>query len=308
MKIVALIFSLIFVLSCQKEQAVVIGHQLTPNPWKYLIASGKLSNLAGKKVLFKKFNSGSKVMTAMASGKIDIAVAGSTPIAAGLSQGLPIKLVSMMHVIGESEALVVRNEINKLENLKGKKIGVPFGSTSHFHLMLALKSVGLKTNEVTVLNLSPPAILASWQRGEIDGAYVWTPALVDILKTGKMILSSKDLAEKGDPTFDGIIVRDKFLAENKPLVSQLVNEIQTLHQEYNKNPWKEDSEQIKLLSDFAGSPPKDIIKALAGNTFPSSVDLSTLGEILKTTSEFLKSQGKIEKVLDDYNSKIATEI
>jgi ABC-type taurine transport system substrate-binding protein len=30
---------------------------------------------------------------------------------------------------------------------------------------------------VQLVNLQPPAIIAAWQRGDIDGAYVWAPAV-----------------------------------------------------------------------------------------------------------------------------------
>lgn len=310
MRLLSLLLLILLTASCQKDDTVTIGHQLMANPWKYLIASGKLNQLEGKKIEFKKFNSGAKVINAMASGSIDIAVAGSTPIAAGLSQGLPMKVIAMMEVIGDAEAMVVRNEINSLADLKGKKIGVPFGSTTHFHLMVALADAGISTKDVSILNLTPPSIVASWKKGEIDAAFVWAPALEDIKATGKVLISSKDIAAKGKPTFDGIIARDAFIKENGAFLKAFLKEINTLHKDYNSSPWTLENEKVQTIAKFTGSDAKNVVTALAGYTFPEAANqkLESLGQTLKDTAVFLKQQGKIEQVLNDYGQKVETSL
>ncbi len=301
-------FSLFF--SCQNSNKITIGYQLMANPWKYLISSGKLDKIAGKEVEFKKFNSGAKVINAMASGDVDIAIAGSTPIAAGLSQGLDIQLLWVMEIIGEAEALVVKNDINSISDLKGKKVAVPFGSTTHFHLMLAFKEANINPKDVTILNLSPPSIVASWKKNEISAAFVWSPALEEIQTGGKVILNSKDMSEKGNPTFDGIIVNKSFLAQNKGFVKAFLNTLIENHQDYNLNPWDKTNEKVIAIANFVGSSPNKVAKTLKGYIFPNKSNHPTkdLGAILKNTAIFLKEQGKIESVLETYEDKIALDI
>ncbi len=86
--------------------------------------------------------------------------------------------------LGNSEALVVKKTISKPEDLIGKRIAVPFISTTH-SLLAALKHWGIKPGQVEIVNLQPPAIIAAWQRGDIDGAYVWAPAVNVLEKDGK---------------------------------------------------------------------------------------------------------------------------
>jgi taurine transport system substrate-binding protein len=301
---------LTFFSACKEKESVTIGYQLMANPWKYLISTGQLDELAGKKVQFKKFNSGAKVINAMVSGDIDIAVAGSTPIAAGLSQGLDIQLLWVLEVIGDAEAFVVRESINELADLKGKKIGVPFGSTTHFHLMLAMQDAGLSGADVDILNLSPSAIVASWKKGEIDGAFVWSPALEELKKAGKVLLSSKNMADKGNPTFDGIIGNRKFIEKNQAFLLAFLQKIIANHQDYNKSPWGIQSEQVKQIAQFVGAEAENVSATLKGYVFPDIKDHPTadLPLILKKTAQFLKQQGKIEQVLDSYQDKIALEL
>ena len=71
--------------------------------------------------------------------------------------------------------------IKKPADLKGKKVGVPFVSTSHFHLLVALEQIWhINPSEVKILNMQPPQIVAAWERGDIDAAYVWHPALAEL--------------------------------------------------------------------------------------------------------------------------------
>ena len=72
---------------------------------------------------------------------------------------------------------------------------MPFISTTHYSLLAALKHWGIKPGQVQIINLQPPAIIAAWQRGDIDGAYVWAPAVNELEKDGTVLTDS----EKGGP-------------------------------------------------------------------------------------------------------------
>src|SRR5690606_1245045 len=142
-----------------------------------------------------------------ASRDVPIGVLGSTGITAAATRGVEIELFWILDNIGKSEALVARNGsgITKPEDLVGKKVGVPFVSTSHFHLLVALSKIwNIDAKKIQILNMQPPQIVAAWQRGDLDAAYVWPPALTEIQKTGTTTADSAAIGEKGVPTFDGL--------------------------------------------------------------------------------------------------------
>ena len=82
------------------------------------------------------------------------------------------------------------------KDLVGKKVGVPFVSTTHFHLLFALEVNKVNPKDVDILNIQPPAIAAAWARGDIDAAFVWDPALGTIQETGKTLVTSGELSAK----------------------------------------------------------------------------------------------------------------
>ncbi len=69
--------------------------------------------------------------------------------------------------LGNSEALVVKKSISKPQDLIGKRIAVPFISTTHYSLLSALKHWGIKPGQVQIINLQPPAVIAARQRGDV---------------------------------------------------------------------------------------------------------------------------------------------
>lgn len=119
----------------------------------------------------------------------------------------------VLDVAGDNEALVVRNGagISEVTGLRGKKVATSFASTAHYSLLAALDRAGVPESEVTLVDLEPQDILASWQRGDIDAAYTWLPTLDELKKTGKVLLTSRELATAGKPTLDLGVVATAFV-------------------------------------------------------------------------------------------------
>jgi taurine transport system substrate-binding protein len=154
------------------------------------------------------------VNTAFIAKELDFGALGSSPVARGLSAPLniPYKVAFVLDVAGDNEALVARNGsgVDSIPQLRGKRIATPFASTAHYSLLAALSQNGLSANDVQLVDLQPQAILAAWERGDIDAAYTWLPTLDQLRKTGKDLITSRQLAKDGKPTLDLGAVRNEF--------------------------------------------------------------------------------------------------
>lgn len=169
-----------------------------------------------------KFDSGADVNTAFIAKELDFSALGSSPVARGLSAPLniPYKVAFVLDVAGDNEALVARDGagINSIADLKGKRIATPFASTAHYSLLAALAQNGLSASDVQLIDLQPQAILAAWDRGDIAAAYTWLPTLDQLRKTGKDLITSRQLAKDGKPTLDLGAVSDEFAAAHPEVV------------------------------------------------------------------------------------------
>jgi len=165
---------------------------------------------------WKLFDSGGTVNEAVVAGSVDIGLAGSSPVARGLSTPIDYQVPWIHDVIGRAEALVVRDDIGSIEQLRGKKIATPLASTSHYSLLAALDRAGLSERDVEVIDAEPDDIYAAWTRGDIDGAYVWNPNLARIVGDGgRVLITSEELAREGKTTYDLAVVTNEF-AEKYP--------------------------------------------------------------------------------------------
>ncbi|QKW10270.1 ABC transporter substrate-binding protein [Streptomyces sp. NA04227] len=169
-----------------------------------------------------KFDSGAAVNQAFLGKSLDIAALGSSPFVRGLAgpSPIPYKVAFVLDVAGENEALVARRStgISEVAGLKGRTIATPFASTSHYSLLAALDEAGLKASDVKLVDLQPQAILAAWQRGDIDAAYVWLPTLDELRTSGTQLISSKEIGASGKPTLDLAVVSDELVTEHPDVV------------------------------------------------------------------------------------------
>ncbi|AJY18313.1 taurine ABC transporter substrate-binding protein [Burkholderia multivorans] len=300
-----------------ESREVVIAYQDMVVPWRYAQASGEVEKATGYKVTFRKLDSGADVIRALASGSVQLGEAGSSPIAAGLSQGLDISLFWVLDNINDAEALVARNGsgVTSIAALKGKKIGVPFVSTSHFHTLVALQAAGVNPNDVKIVNLRPPEVAAAWTRGDIDATYIWDPVLAKVKQSGTVLTTSGQVAkESGKATFDGFVVNRKFARENPEFVTRFVKVLAAADADYRAHTaaWKVGSPQVEAVAKVSGANAQDVPASLALYAFPTPAEQASstwLGggaqsgaaKSLAATAAFLKSQGTIQTVLSDYS-------
>lgn len=288
---------------------VTIAYQTGVDPAKVAQADGLFEKTTGAKINWRKFDAGAEVLTAIASGDVQIGYVGSSPIAAAASKGLPVVTFLIAAQLGASEALVVRNgsKIVKPEDLIGKKVAVPFVSTGHYSLLAALKHWKIDPTKVQIINLRPPEITAAWQRGDIDATYVWDPALGKAKESGKVLATSADVGKWGAPTFDGWIVRKDFAEKNPDFVSKFARVTLDAYASYHANPkaWVGNSDNLDKVVRVTGAKKEDIAGLLEGNVFPlARQQTELLGKptvkALADTAGFLKEQGKVDSVQSDY--------
>ena len=297
------------------DKAIVVGYQTDALPSSLAIANGEFEKVTGTKIDFRKFNSGGDVVAAIASGDVQVGYVGSSPLAAATSRGLDVKAFYLASISGIDEALVVRNGsgINSVADLKGKKLAAAPVSTDHYQLLALIKSQGLSEKDVQVFAIPQPEIVAAYNRGDIDGGFVWDPALTELKKNGKVLVTSRDVAEKGAPTFSAWIATGSFAKEHPAFLKAFSGVIDKETNSFlaNKAAWNKDSDHAKLLAKLLGGTPADQaagllnlnlvpVSAQASDAWLGGGEKSGIAKILKETSAFLKEQKKISEVLPSY--------
>ncbi|MBM3733069.1 MAG: taurine ABC transporter substrate-binding protein [Acidimicrobiia bacterium] len=299
-----------------QAKEVTIGYQDMVVPYRIAQEAKEIEKETGYKINWKQFGGGGEVIKAMASGAVQIGEVGSAPIAAAISRGEPLELFWILDDIGDAEALVAKNGsgINTLADLKGKKVAMPFNSTTHFHTIVALENAKINPADVQMLNMRPPEVRAAWQRGDIHATFIWDPVLAEVKKDGKVIISSgKITADTGKATFDGYVANTGWSKANRDFMVKFVKIMASADDNYRKNgaKWTKDSAEVKAIAKWSGSKPEDVSAAMALYRFPTAAEQASpkwLGggkdgvaaKALAATAAFQLAQKQIEKTLPDY--------
>ena len=293
----------------QAAPDVTVAYQTSADPAKVAQADGAYEKATGANIKWRKFDNGADIIAAIASGDVQIAYLGSSPLTAAITRNVPVETFLIATQLGGSEALVARDGsgINSPQDLVGKKVAVPFVSTGHYSLLAALKHWNIDPSKVTILNLAPPAIVAAWKRGDIDATYVWDPALGTAKENGKVLITSGELGKLGAPTFDAWIVRKDFAKQHPEVVKAFAKVTLDAYADYNKDPkaWLANQGNIDKVVKLSGAKAADIPLLLQGNVYPLAADQAVLlgaptRKALADTAAFLKEQKKVDAVLPDY--------
>ena len=297
---------------------VIIGHFGSPTPMQVARAAGTFDAATGWTIEWRQFGSGTEVIAAMASGDVQVAELGSSPLAIGTSQGLEIQLFMIAQGLGTAESLIATKTsgVTKIEDLKGKKIAVPVGSTAHYSLMGGLSHAGIAETDVTIVNLPADQIAAAWDSGQVDAAFIWEPVQNQILQTGTFIVGADQTAAWGFPTFDGWVVNTEFAAANADAMVAFVKTMNDANMAYLADPaaWTADSAPVKTIAEVTGAAADQVPNILKGFTFIPLADqmapswLGGAAANMKTTADFLVKAGRIDAAIDDYAPFVNTTI
>lgn len=237
-----------------------------PRPWILGKAAGHYDKAMGTKVEWVQFASGANALTALASRQIDISRLGAPPTVAGISRKLPIEMIAISGQIATSERLIARAAVTDVAALKGRRIAYPPGSTAHFSLMAALKVHKVPANQVTLLGMAPAEMVAAWQRGDIDAAFVWGPFSHTMEKAGgKQLLVTSDLQRDGYVVWNNFVVRKEFGQRHPETVAQFLQAFAADVETYKKDP----AGAAQQIARHLSQDPAAVRDTLEGLSYPT---------------------------------------
>ena len=161
-----------------------------------------------------------KALEFLNAGSIDFgSTAGSAALLAKVN-GNPIKSI-YVYSRPEWTALVTRKDtgINKIEDLKGKRVAVTRGTDPHIFLVRALQSVGLTEKDITPVLLQHPDGKTALIRGDVQA---WA-GLDPMMAQAEVEDGAKLFYRKPEANTWGILnVREEFLRDHPELVRRVL--------------------------------------------------------------------------------------
>lgn len=264
--------------------------------------------MPGVEIKYIKVGGGGDMLRAIGANQVDFGGLGNPPTAIGVTRGLPIKGILVLNMLGDVESMVVRTSknIKSLKDLKGKTVAAPFGSTTHYLLLQALKDDGVDPGSIRILDLPPSDIASAWLRGDLDAAWFWEPNLDRAVKNGGHIFMTSGLMEKrGYPTWDIGVVMNDFATKYPDYVHKFIEAECAGIDFWIKNPEKTAeiiAEELSLpLADatrmMKGTEIVPCDKQLTAQYLGTSKQKGQFVDTLVATADFLVKQDRLPKLL-----------
>ena len=146
----------------------------------------------GLEAELKVFTNGPIQVQALNAGSLDFAYIG--PGALWLPASGQAKVIAV-NALGYTDRVIAQPGIKGIEGLKGRKVGVPEGTSGDMLLRLALEKAGMKMDDVQAVKMDPSTIVTAFASGQIDGAGIWYP-FVDVI--AKRVEGLQELASNED--------------------------------------------------------------------------------------------------------------
>lgn len=220
-KIIAIIIAIIAIIAVgaffltNSGETVTIGYLPSDHDAALFVADAQgqfESN--GIKTELVQFNNGGDLMTAMASGDVDVGYVGITPVLASIEKGVPVKVISAAQTEGSGLVVSKNAGINSVSDLSGKSIATP-GEASIQYMLLQyyLEQNGMSLKDLKVSSMKVPSMNDALKTNKIDGMITFEPYVTIAEKNGATVLAgSKDILP--DHPCCVVVASDKFLDEH----------------------------------------------------------------------------------------------
>ncbi len=235
------------------------------------------------------FNAGPAAIEALSAGAIDAAYIGPSPAINSYLKSKGESLVVVSGATSGGAALVVRDGINSVQDLRGTTLATPqLGNTQDVALRSWLKEKGLATNldgtgDVSISPSENSDTLTLFKQGSLDGAWVpepWASRLV-LEAGGHVLVNEADLWPNGEFPTTLLVVSKSYFDQYGGTVAALVGANVESIQWINDNPADVPSAINDVLMADTGKTlkPEVLESALANVSFtwnPVSAALQTL--------------------------------
>ncbi|WP_414834674.1 aliphatic sulfonate ABC transporter substrate-binding protein [Bacillus altitudinis] len=249
----------------------------------------------GVKVKWVEFQSGPPQFEGLAANQLDFSQVGNSPVIAGQAAGIDFKEIGLSQDGLKANGILVNknSEIQKVEDLKGKKIAVAKGSSGFDFLYKVLDQAGLSAKDVQIIQLQPDEAISAFENGSVDAWSIWEPFLsLETIEKGAKLLVNGGATDLYSPGFT--LVRTKFADEHPELVVQFLKV-------YDKAvKWQKDHQQeaITLYARLKQLDQKVVTQVL-NNTEPLNEPISKkIINAQQHTADFQYQTKAIQRKID----------
>ena len=269
-------------------------------PYYVAIRNGWFDEVAKKHnttIKFTEFETLPSINEAFATGNIDVIFEAEPPAIIGKAAGIDMK-INGIWVADLQEIIVPTNSsIQTVKDLKGKKIGVLAGSSSHYGIGKVLEDNGLSLQDVEIVDMIPPDGKAAFASGSIDAWAIWPPFIEqeEVAGIGRVLPGADVL------TLLITVARNDFTKQHPAIARDIVDVFSRAQN------WTINNEQatMQIVAEELGLPMEIVERAWPKHDFKPSVGnaeiayLQAIADFLYSDLKFIDSKINVQSDLLD---------
>lgn len=228
----------------QDSETVKIGYLPSDHDAALFVANASgMYKDAGIDVKLYEYNNGGDLMSAMASGELDVGYVGISPVVSSISKNVPVKIVAGAQ--NEGSGLVAHStSVSSINDLKGKTIATP-GEASIQNVLLKydLKKNGLTSSDVKSPGMKVASMNDALKTGSIDAMLTYEPFVSrsEKLDNQKVIETSGEIIPNHPCCV--VVMTDKYLSAH----SSQANKILDIHKKATEKLMENPSDCVQYL-------------------------------------------------------------
>lgn len=182
---------ILFSSSCKKQENIAgprdkvtigVADQVLSAPLIIAAEKGYFAD-EGLEVTIKNYSFGRVCIEKMFAGEVDLATVAQMPIVMNSFKRDDFLIIAQFAYNYDDSKIVVRKDkISKGSDLKGKKIGTPFGTSAHFFLDIYMNYCNVPKTSVEVINLLAENLPDAMKNGQVDAISSFEPYAYETLQ------------------------------------------------------------------------------------------------------------------------------
>lgn len=134
--------------------------------------------------------SGREFAEAFAARAVVMGTSGEQPAINLAHRGLPVRVFAQLCEMSDSLGAVVKKDVQKPEDLYGRKVAFFPGTTSELLFQSFVRRYKLDAARMQQFHMDPPESVAAFVRGDVDAIFAWEPNVARAVKAGGKVLAS----------------------------------------------------------------------------------------------------------------------
>lgn len=230
---IVIVTSLILIGCIQKSKPLRVAAHKWPG-YEFMFLAQREGWLDNKSIHINETQSATESLSALASGEVDAVALTLDEVLRARDSGIPLQVVLVFDESAGADALITKNELSQLSELKGKRIGVEKTAVGALMLSKVLLKAKLNESDVTLVDSSIDQHLQDWNANNFDAVITYEPVSTQLEQQGgHRLIDSRSIT---GVIFDVLAVRSDVAGQYAKELKELVGAHFKALQHMQRNP------------------------------------------------------------------------